>query len=263
VDGRMTVYVIAGKLGSGKTLAALDKIREHMRKGHKIATNINLNVDKLVGYRNTVNVQRLPDHPTADSLMAIGLGSDSLDESTHGLLVLDECATWLNARSWSAEGRQRLIEWMLHARKYRWHVILVVQHYSLLDKQIRDSVLEMYGVCRRLDRAKLPLIPIRLPKVHVCIVRYGTLPTAMVAEKWWYRSTDLYDCYDTGQVFTAVNTAPYSMLSHYQLAGRYRKKGMTPVQVLLFPVKLAVFAVLVAFQPKLLAGIRQNHSVAA
>jgi hypothetical protein len=114
-----------------------------------------------------------------------------------------------------------MIDWLLHARKLRWHVYLVVQHYSLLDKQVRDSVMEMVGTCRRLDRAKFPLIPFRLPKIHVCTVRYGTLPTAMKADAWWYRSHDLYAAYDTGQVFTLANNAPFTMLSAYHLVGRY------------------------------------------
>ena len=150
----------------------------------------------------------------------------------------------MNSRSWNDKGRQALIEWLLHARKLRWHVILLVQHHSLLDKQIREALVEMYGICRRLDRVKFPFLPFKLPKVHVCIVRYGTLPTALVAEKWWYRSTDLYTAYDTGQVFASTDTSNFSMLSAWHLKGRYLKPRMSWQAVLLFPIKLVVYVLM-------------------
>lgn len=43
---------------------------------------------------------RLPDKPSLNDLLAIGVGNTSYDESRNGLLVLDECGTWFNSRSW-------------------------------------------------------------------------------------------------------------------------------------------------------------------
>lgn len=243
----MTVYVISGKLGSGKTLAAIDKIRAHVRKGLRVATNIDLNLDELVHHRHKTPVYRVPDHPKAEDLDAIGKGCEDYDEDKFGLLVLDEAGTWLNARSWSGPGRQELISWLLHARKLRWHVMLIVQHHSLLDKQVRDSLVELYGICRRLDRVNIPGIPVKLPKMHLCIVQYGSQPHSLVAERWWYRSADLYKAYDTGQIFHAENTAPSCMLSAWHLKGRYVSSPWTIRGVLLLPVKVAVFALAVVF----------------
>jgi len=236
----VTVYVISGKLGSGKTLAAIDKIRTHLRKGLRVATNVDLNLENLVGHRNSSTVYRVPDHPKAADLELIGKGCDEYDEDKFGLLVLDEAGTWLNSRSWSGNGRQELISWLLHARKLRWHVMLIVQHHSLLDKQVRDSLVEMYGVCRRLDRMRIPGLPFKLPKMHLCVVQYGSQPHSLIAERWWYRSSDLYTAYDTGQIFQPENSAPSCLLSAWHLKGRYMPAGIGWRGALLLPVKLAV-----------------------
>lgn len=244
----MTVYVLSGKLGSGKTLAAIDKMRTHVRKGLRVATNIDLNLEHLVNARNQNSVYRVPDHPKAEDLEQIGKGCEEYDEDKFGLLVLDEAGTWLNARSWSGNGRQDLIGWLLHARKLRWHVILIVQHHSLLDKQVRDSLVEMYGNCRRMDRVKVPGMPFKLPKMHLCVVTYGTQQHALVAERWWYRSADLYQAYDTGQIFEASNTAPHCMLSAWHVKGRYQKPRPGLSFFLLLPVRLAFIVTALAFE---------------
>ncbi|KFC51102.1 zonular occludens toxin, partial [Halomonas sp. SUBG004] len=45
----MAVYVVTGKLGAGKTLVAVGKIKDKLNHGCKVATNLDLNLDKLIG----------------------------------------------------------------------------------------------------------------------------------------------------------------------------------------------------------------------
>ena len=47
----MAVYVVTGKLGAGKTLVAVGKIKDKLNQGCKVATNLDLNLDKLIGDR--------------------------------------------------------------------------------------------------------------------------------------------------------------------------------------------------------------------
>lgn len=54
-------------------------------------------------------VIRVPDKPSLNDLLAIGVGNTSYDESRNGLLVLDECGTWFNSRSWGIKTDSQLL----------------------------------------------------------------------------------------------------------------------------------------------------------
>jgi hypothetical protein len=205
-------------------------------------------------------VEVLPDRPTARDLRALGRGGPS--EEKAGLLVLDECATWLNARTWSGREREDLIDWFLHSRKLGWDVILICQHASALDKQVREMICEYLVTCRRLDRFKVPLLGFKLPKVHVASVRYGLAPSDLNAEHWIYRGTRYYDCYNTQWESQASRDAAkqggtltcgwYSVLPAWHRVFRHQKVRSwrdvlptwlwLPLMVLLLPVYVLVGA---------------------
>lgn len=216
----MPVYVVTGKLGSGKTLSMVGRIREYVERGRPVASNIDLNLRALVKRRPTAPLVRLPDRPTAADLEALGAVHETAREELNGAVVLDEAATWLNARTYSDKGRQAVIDWFLHTRKLGWDVFLIIQNVSLLDKQLRDALVEYAVVCRRLDRIKVPLIGSlintltfglitgRMPQVHVAIVRYGLGPGSLHADTWVYKGKDLYAAYQSVQMIRPGSDAP-------------------------------------------------------
>lgn len=240
----MAIYLISGKLGSGKTLASVGRIRDKLRMGCRVATNLDLKLENLlpphagryVKGRQPVNCIRIPDKPTVDDLELIGCGNESMDEDKNGIIVLDELAVWLNSRTFNDKARMPVIDWLLHSRKKGWDVYFICQHIEQIDKQVRQALVEYLVVCRRLDRIKIPLVggliksvtsgivSGNLPKVHVAIVRYGTQPDAIKSDTWVYQGKDLYDGYDTRQVFSDTYSAgPFTYLPPWHLVG-YRHK---------------------------------------
>lgn len=231
----MAVYFVTGKLGSGKSLACVDKIREYLSVGRRVATNLDLHLDSMFQECDNSAI-RLPDKPRSQDMHALGNGYESedprdYDESKFGLIVLDECGTWLNTREWNDKDRRKLIDWFLHARKLRWDVMFLIQDIESCDAQIVRSLCEHLVVCRRMDRFKI--WGIKLPRMHIANVYYGRT-TEVRVERWTYRGSDLFDAYDTRQVFkedvlfqddgTAVDMrAPYTMLSAWHLKARYQK----------------------------------------
>lgn len=209
----MAVYLIAGRLGSGKSLSAVGRIRDALRAGKRVATNLNLKLDELGFAGKRVDCVRLPDKPTGEELKALGQGNESYDESKNGLLVLDELASWLNARSWGDKHRQGVLDFFIHSRKLGWDVYLIAQSLGQLDKQVRDALVEYHVVCRRLDRLNVPFLAglVRglsfgklsghLPRVHIAFVRYGTDRDSILVERWVYRGVELFKGYDTRQRF--------------------------------------------------------------
>lgn len=223
----MPVYIVTGRLGGGKTLSMVGRMREYMEEGRPVATNINLRLSKLLKKPPTAPVYRMPDKPSADDFEALGAAHETGDESRNGGIFLDEAGTWLNSRSWADKQRQAVIDWLLHSRKKGWDVFVIVQSINLLDKQIREAMGEYLVICRRLDRMQIPFLGklIRglslgylsgnLPHVHVASVNYGLGLGAVHSDTWWYRGRDLYAAYDTKQVITGersgVELMPWSI----------------------------------------------------
>jgi hypothetical protein len=239
--------LLTGKRGAGKSLIAVLEIQKRMVAGCLIATNLNLYVEHLVGPRNRVRPFRLPDHPSADDLAALPLGNPGLyweggqvkrgpgfDEGKNGLLVLDEVATFLNSRTWNQRDRQDLISWLLQSRKFGWDLLFLAQHPRLVDAQVRDSLFDLIGVVRRLDKIRLPFfgkiaslfgVRLKMPRVHVAALRYGMHQDSPIAERLWCRGTGLFRAYDTTQkIDPAVGVKSgegFQYLSAWDLRGRY------------------------------------------
>jgi hypothetical protein len=229
----MSVFIVTGKLGNGKTLITVGRIRDALRAGLRVVTNLDLDLVSMFGpMARDVNVVRIPDKPSIEDFEAIGKGWDGgYDESKFGLLVLDECGTWFNSRNWQDKTRKAVNDWFLHARKLRWHVYLIVQDASMLDSQARDAIAEMIVKCRRLDNIRLPLLGgmiktltglrVTLPRIHRAKVSYAD--DDILYDVWTYRGTELFSCYQTDQVFLHdYPHGPYSLLSPWHIKGRYR-----------------------------------------
>lgn len=210
-------YYLTGRLGSGKNLVAVDRIRDYLRRGRPVATNINLDLAVLLGRKleGAGTVYRLPDFPSAEDFAALGEVDNDDDEEENGLIVLDEGGMMLNARQWGDGGRQAIIKFFLHTRKLGWDVIVIAQSLSMVDKQLREACSEYVITMRRWDRMAVPFLGFvakivtfglwkpRFPRVHTAAVMYGTGQSAMHADTWHVRGTGLFGAYPTKQRFSA------------------------------------------------------------
>lgn len=229
----MDFVFVTGKLGQGKTLISMSKIRDRIRKGCRVATNCDIRLENMFNRKtDKPRVIRLPDKPTLEDLEFIGKGHDGpYDETKNGLLVLDECGDWFNARNWQDKSRAGVNSWFRHARKLGWDVYLIVQNISIIDNQARDSLAAAVATCRRLDKLQIPFItplskllldyPIRPPKLHIARVEDDV---GFVLDRWTYTGTDLYTSYDTRQVFRSdYPHGVHSLLTPWHLYGRHSK----------------------------------------
>lgn len=230
----MAVYIVTGNLGGGKTLMSVRRIKDKLLSGCRVATNLDLNLNKLISEKTkNVQVLRIPDKPKIRDLEIIGKGTESYDESQNGLLVLDECGTWFNSRNWRDKERQPVNDWFLHARKLGWDVLLIVQHIENLDAQAVRSIAEHLVVCRRTDRLAIPFLSsiykaivgskLPLPKIHIGKVHYGTTRSDLCVDRWVASGAEIYPAYDTKQAFLEnYEHGTYSYLSPWHTHGRYR-----------------------------------------
>lgn len=253
----MTDWLIAGKKGSGKSLVAVARMRDALLQGRRVATNLNLDLQYLLPARNKQHVIRVPDKPEIADFEALGRGQEGINEENNGVLVLDECAAWLNARAYQDKSRQPMLDWLIHSRKLGWDVYFIAQGQGQIDKQVRDTQIEMAVYCKRLDRLKIPLLTwltqqffgerhaLRFPKVHIGIVKHGMAHDAMMVDRWYYRARDLYKAYDTQQIFLPAGhpdaVGLHCMLSAWHVYGRYRKPRPSLRQLLVVIPKLPLY----------------------
>ncbi len=226
------VYIVTGKLGNGKTLVTVGRIRDALLKKKRVVTNLDIDLKAMFGRKaRDIELIRIPDKPTIKDLEAIGQGYQGpYSEDKFGLLVLDECGTWFNSRNWQDKTRKAVNDWFLHARKLRWEVYLIIQDENILDSQARDSIAEFIARCRRLDNIRLPFvgglvkmitgIRLTLPRVHRAKVTYSD--ESIISDVWTYKGNDLFTCYKTDQLFLAdYPHGPHCLLTPWHLYGRY------------------------------------------
>ena len=233
----MADYAITGKKGTGKSLFAVGVARDAIRAGKRVATNLDIYLDQLVSPTSKTAITRLPDRPTAADMIALGRGQPGKVEDDNGIIILDETSTFFNSRSFGDKERQPLLDWLVHSRKLGWDVYYICQGLGQIDKQLRESMIEYHIAVKRTDKWPIPFVTpflklfglnVRLPKMHVGTVRYGCANDSLIVDRKWYRAKDLYNAYDTQQVFLDRNHPQacgiHSVLSPWHTKGRYLPK---------------------------------------
>jgi len=236
----MTDYAVTGKKRCGKGLFCAGMIRDALRDGKRVATNMDIFPEHLLPASNKATLIRLPDCPTAEDMEALGKGyeGDDIDDEGNGIIVLDESSKFFNARSWGDKGRQPLLDWLIHSGKLRWDVYYQMQGLEQVDKQLRNTQVEYHVAVKRTDRWPIPFLTplgkmigldIRFPKMHLGIFKHGVERDSMVVDRKWYKAADIYKGYDTEQVFLDRDDPRacglHSVLSAWHVKGRYLPKS--------------------------------------
>lgn len=230
----MADYAVTGKKGTGKSLFCIGVIRDALRQGKRVATNLDVHLEHLLAPGNKATYTRIPDRPTVEDFEALGRGQPGVNEDDNGLIILDETSTFFGARQFGDKARQPMLDWLVHSRKYGWDVYYIMQGLAQVDKVIRDTQIEYHVTVKRTDKWPIPIITplgraigfnIRFPKLHFGLIKYGTDLNALLIERKWYRGRDLYPAYDTQQVFLDRDhpqaVGLHSRLSAYHVKGRY------------------------------------------
>lgn len=234
----MTDFAVTGKKRSGKGLFCAGLIRDAIRSGRRVATNMDINLSELSLPWNKTSIIRLPDSPTVHDMEALGWGygveGDQIDEDQNGIIVLDECSKFFNSRQWGDKTRQPLLDWLIHSGKLRWHVYYQMQGLEQVDKQLRSTQIEFHISVKRTDRWPIPGVTflaglvgfdVRFPKMHLGIIKQGCDRDSLVVDRKWYMAKELYKAYDTEQKFLDRDHPQacglHTVLSNWHTEGRY------------------------------------------
>lgn len=234
----MTDFAVTGKKRSGKGLFCMGTIRDAIKAGKRVATNMDVNLEVLAGPLSRATIIRLPDYPTAADMEALGLGygveEDQINEDMNGVIILDEASKFFNSRSWGDKERQPLLDWLVESGKRRWDVYYQMQGLAQVDKQLRETQIEYHIAVKRLDRWPIPFITplcglfgfeVTFPKIHMGIILQGCSANALKVGRRWYKAKELYGAYDTEQKFFPRDHPKavgfHTILSPWHTKGRY------------------------------------------
>ena len=146
----MSVYFFSGKPGSGKSLHAAKMIDEWICKGRNVITNFPINEDFWAKRRAKGKKTGMVFSSSNDDFLQNGVkglvgyakqfhktNDDGKMIEKQTLVILDECQTMFNSRSWNAKGRSDWIILFSQHRKFGFEFLLISQHKDFVDKQIR------------------------------------------------------------------------------------------------------------------------------
>lgn len=230
----MTDFAVTGKKRAGKGLFCAGLIRDALKAGRPVATNMDIFPEHMLDPWNKSTFIRIPDVPTVSDLESIGVGNQEIDDETNGILVLDETSKFFNARSWGDKERQPMLDWLIHSGKLGWDVYYQMQGLEQVDKQLRTTQAEYHIGVKCTKRWPIPFVSaffrlfglnVHFPKMHVGIIKHGFDQHALTVGRKWYRAKELYNAYDTRQKFldrsnpSAVGL--HTVLSPWHIKGRY------------------------------------------
>lgn len=145
---------IEGVKRSGKTKFAVDLMAGYIKRGCKVATNLDLFLENLAPDSDN-SVIRLPDHPRSCDFIALESAYPELDpdkpetydESKNGLVLIDELLTFLNSRDWKDKDRAIIVSWMVQMGKFGWDLVAIGQDFESVDKQLRATTINsLYSI---------------------------------------------------------------------------------------------------------------------
>ena len=260
----MADYAVIGKKGTGKSLTSLGIMRDALKEGRRVCTNLNVNLDKLMPSSSRATILRLPDHPTYEDFEAAGRGQDGVDEDENGIIILDECSHFFNARQWNDKGREKTLKWLTESRKMGWSVYYLTQGLKQIDAQVRETQIEYVVHIKRTDKWPIPLITplssiflgeknaIRFPKMRIATTKQGIERDALTMGYKFYKAEDLFPAYDTQQRFFPIQPQDswasfgqspglHTQLSAWHLKGRYLPRQKTLAELATLALSILVY----------------------
>lgn len=199
------LWGITGNLGGGKTLSAVHFAVNAMLDGYFVVSNVTLNLDLLARDYGPW-IRQLYQHVSLDDPgfdpFKLPCGSPrGSGGKKRVLVVLDECAEWIDQYSSAKDPRiARLWSWLRHSSKRSQDVFIIVQRPDYLNKVVRILISRWIWV-NDLAVWRLPVLKMRVPFCSGLVMRniYDKLgnrigAVSLIAKAKWGRYYDTAEC---------------------------------------------------------------------
>lgn len=200
----MTLSLITGTPGSGKSLTVAGLIRNWLKRGRLVVANFDIN-HETKGYENFLCIENRDLSPQRlEEVSESWFDTRRFEEDTI-LLVIDEAQIIFSARSWNDKLRPEWLYFFSQSRKYGYSVKLLTQIDTSIDKNLRLLVEYQY-ICRKVNNMGLVgtiagLFLFKRPLI--CRVCYWYPMKQRLSCDWWLGRKSDYQLYDTRKRFIA------------------------------------------------------------
>lgn len=220
------ITVVSGKVGYGKSLDCVRRLKDHFAAGGCVATNIRLHLDEIsrLVHRRLSSKQLIHiDADTDPRLIPTG------DRRGHGtrktIVVLDECLNWFQSAVGSKDSRKlSWSEWLRQSDKLGQDVWFVAQNFERAAKWIRELAaisIEIFPLRELRIGMVFPLWLLFPPFKNMYCAKWRDVRSGLVIRLELHRySPSLYRLYDTAETFGFVGAA--SAYDSLYLWPRYR-----------------------------------------
>ncbi len=211
------IYFFSGLPGSGKSIHCAKMINQYHKSGKNVIANFEVNRhfwDKRRCKKNKYTSAPGDIVEVDNSKLTVDFLLDYADENharndrgqiieKQTLLIIDECQTMFNSRSWNQKGRSEWVVFFTQHRKFGYTVILVSQNKNLIDKQIR-GILEFDYEHRNVRNFKVIGLFLSFLFGNLFVVPVSWMANGrhdhtefLIAPKRYYKLYDSYKIFDT------------------------------------------------------------------
>lgn len=205
----MTIYLLTGTPGSGKSLHMARLIYWQTRRGNKCICNFEINEGMLKNEGNYEYVGNELLSPYYLQDFAQNYISERKENNQKPIqegqikLYIDECQLLFNARTWNEKSRKDWIKFFTLHRKLGYDIYLIAQFDYMIDKQIR-SLVEYEIKHRKLNNfGKFGSIANAITfgkPITVCVYYWYQLKQRLRSETF-IGGKKYYQLYDTYKIF--------------------------------------------------------------
>lgn len=199
------VYVVSGKLGSGKSFYMCDCAVSHMLRGGVVATNMKLDPQRIS--------QEFKRHLLPWQFRAVDATSDprqipSGDLRGRGsrrvMVILDEALNWFASQGGAKDDRKATWgEWLRQSDKLGQDVYFIAQNFERAAKWIRElaQIAIQITAVRHLTFMRIPFGKIPGLRSLYGVTWYDVASQKVLTWHLKYYDKRLYGCYSTSELF--------------------------------------------------------------
>ena len=218
------ISAYTGRVGSGKSYAAVMKIIEMLKNGRVVATNIELKFPEVAA----LVLRRF--ELVLDPRQFIYLEESKVKEFYKHIppgasFVCDEAHIYFNSRDWASCGRELLL-FLSQSRKVGVDCIFISQHENNIDKQFLRLAAEIW---RFRDMRNFRPFGVKIPLPMFTAAQYDSDGKTLL--NFYYRGIDaeIFKCYDS---FALLVTFP--MLTAVSVTVKKQKRKKTTMKIIIF-----------------------------
>lgn len=200
------VYVVSGKLGSGKSYHCCRMAIDHLRKGGVVATNMNIDLEAIsANYHRSLRPWQLVRVDAQSDPKQIPAGDLRGRGRRRVMVILDEALNWFQSTAGAAKDERKSTwgEWLRQSDKLGQDVYFVAQNFERAAKWIRELAQVALRVVN-LGNIHIFRMPIgkwlHLQRLY-CVVRMEVGTVSILNINTYLIEPRVWECYVTSELF--------------------------------------------------------------